>query len=38
MTIVNALFPVLALLLFGVPLKRGGITDSSFLRTSDRLI
>jgi predicted permease len=38
MTIVNALFPVLALLIFGVALKRGNITDSSFLRTSDRLI
>ena len=38
MTIANALFPVLALLVFGVALKRGNITDSSFLRTSDRLI
>lgn len=38
MTIVNALFPVLVLLVFGVALKRAGITDSSFLRTSDRLI
>ena len=38
MMIVNALVPVLALLLFGALLKRWRLTDSGFLQTSDRLI
>ena len=38
MMIVNALVPVLALLLIGALLKRWRLTDSGFLKTSDRLI
>ena len=38
MMIVNALVPVLALLLIGALLKRWRLTDSGFLQTSDRLI
>lgn len=38
MIVINALFPVLALLLVGVALKRWQLTDANFLRTSDRLI
>ena len=38
MIIINALVPVLALLLVGVALKRWQLTDAHFLKTSDRLI
>lgn len=38
MIILNSLFPIFALLLFGAVLKRTGLTDSLFLKTSDRLI
>ncbi len=38
MIILNSLFPIFALLLFGAALKRTGLTDSLFLRTCDRLI
>ena len=38
MIILNALIPVLALLLFGIVLKRMHLTDSHFLQTSDKLI
>jgi len=38
MILLNALFPVLALILFGVAVKRWRITDEVFLRTSDRLV
>ena len=38
MLIVNALVPVLALLIIGALLKRWGLAESEFLRTSDRLI
>ena len=38
MIIINALFPVLALLLTGVALKRWKLTDAHFLKTSDKLI
>ena len=38
MIVLNSLFPIFALLLFGSVLKRVGLTDSLFLRTSDRLI
>jgi predicted permease len=36
--VLNSLFPIMALLLFGNLLKRGGYTDSVFLQTVDRLI
>ncbi|MDR3630491.1 MAG: AEC family transporter [Desulfocapsaceae bacterium] len=38
MIILNSLFPIVALLLFGSILKRRGFTDSTFFQTSDRLI
>ena len=38
MIVLNSLFPIFALLLFGAVLKRAGLTDSQFLKTSDRLI
>lgn len=38
MILLNALFPVLALILFGTAVKRWRITDDVFLRTSDRLV
>ncbi|MBV5319044.1 MAG: AEC family transporter [Desulfobulbaceae bacterium] len=38
MILLNALFPVLALILAGTAFKRWQLTDSSFLRTSDRLV
>jgi malonate transporter len=36
--IVNSIFPVVALIVLGVFLRRYGITNEIFLRTSDRLI
>jgi predicted permease len=36
--ILNSLFPIFVLLLFGAVLKRRGLTDTLFLNTSDRLI
>jgi predicted permease len=36
--VLNSLFPIFTLLLFGAILKRTGLTDTLFLRTSDRLI
>jgi malonate transporter and related proteins len=36
--VVNSLFPIITLLLIGGILKRMGLTDSTFLNTSDRLI
>jgi predicted permease len=36
--VLNSLFPIFALLLLGSILKRMGLTDSLFLKTSDRLI
>jgi predicted permease len=38
MILLNALFPVLALIVFGWAVKRRRMTDESFLRTSDRLV
>jgi len=38
MILLNALFPVLALILFGTAVKHWRITDDVFLRTSDRLV
>jgi predicted permease len=38
MILLNALFPVLALILFGAAVKHWRITDVAFLRTSDRLV
>lgn len=38
MILLNALFPVLALILFGAAVKHWRITDEVFLRTSDRLV
>ncbi len=38
MIVLNSLFPIFALLLLGSVLKRMGLTDSLFLKTSDRLI
>jgi predicted permease len=38
MILLNALFPVLALIVFGWVVKRLGLTDPAFLRTSDRLV
>jgi predicted permease len=38
MILLNALFPVLALIGFGWVVKRFGLTDPAFLRTSDRLV
>lgn len=38
MILLNALFPVLALILFGVAVKHWRITDEVYLRTSDRLV
>ncbi len=38
MILLNALFPVLALILAGTAFKRWQITDTAFLRTSDRLV
>jgi hypothetical protein len=38
MILLNALFPVLALILFGAAVKHWRITDDVFLRTSDRLV
>ena len=38
MILLNALFPVLALILFGAAVKHWRITDEAFLRTSDRLV
>ncbi|WP_306548237.1 AEC family transporter [Desulfobulbus sp.] len=38
MILLNALFPVLALILFGWAVKRRQMTDEAFLRTSDRLV
>ena len=38
MILLNALFPVLALILFGMAVKHWRITDEAFLRTSDRLV
>jgi predicted permease len=38
MILLNALFPVLALILAGTLFKHLKITDASFLRTSDRLV
>jgi hypothetical protein len=38
MILLNALFPVLALILFGVAVKHWRLTDEAFLRTSDRLV
>lgn len=38
MIVLNSLFPIFSLLLLGAVLKRAGLTDSLFLRTSDRLI
>lgn len=38
MIVLNSLFPIFALLLLGSILKRMGLTDSLFLKTSDRLI
>jgi predicted permease len=36
--VLNSLFPIFALLLLGSVLKRMGLTDALFLKTSDRLI
>jgi len=36
--VLNSLFPIVTLLLIGGILKRMGLTDSTFLNTSDRLI
>jgi predicted permease len=36
--VVNNLFPIFALLLFGHLLKRAGLTHDAFLKTSDKLI
>ena len=36
--VLNNLFPVFALLLFGHLLKRVGLTDDAFLKTADKLI
>ncbi|MDK9705979.1 MAG: AEC family transporter [Desulforhopalus sp.] len=38
MIVLNSLFPIFVLLLFGAVLKRRGLTDTLFLNTSDRLI
>jgi len=38
MIVINSLFPIFILLLLGWILKRWGLTDSLFLKTSDRLI
>jgi malonate transporter len=38
MILLNALFPVLALILAGTAFKRWQVTDATFLRTSDRLV
>ncbi len=38
MIVVNSLFPIILLLVIGGVLKRMGLTDVTFLRTSDRLI
>lgn len=38
MIILNSLFPIFVLLLFGAVLKHRGLTDTLFLNTSDRLI
>lgn len=38
MILLNALFPVLALILFGAAVKHWRLTDTDFLRTSDRLV
>lgn len=38
MIILNSLFPIFLLLLLGWGLKKWGLTDSFFLKTSDRLI
>jgi predicted permease len=38
MILLNALFPVLALVLFGAAVKHWRLTDEAFLRTSDRLV
>ncbi len=38
MIVLNSLFPIFTLLLLGSVLKRMGLTDSLFLKTSDRLI
>lgn len=38
MILLNALFPVLALVVFGAAVKHWHLTDDTFLRTSDRLV
>lgn len=38
MIVLNSLFPIFVLLLFGAVLKHRGLTDTLFLNTSDRLI
>lgn len=38
MIVLNSLFPIVMLLLIGGILKRMGLTDAAFLKTSDRLI
>ncbi len=38
MIVVNSLFPIITLLLIGGILKKMGLTDAIFLKTSDRLI
>mgnify|MGYP001304149912 CR=1 FL=1 len=38
MILLNALFPVLALILFGAAVKHWRLTNDTFLRTSDRLV
>ncbi len=38
MIVLNSLFPIFVLLLFGQFLRRRGLTDTSFLKTADRLI
>jgi predicted permease len=38
MILLNALFPVLALVVFGMAVKHWRLTDDTFLRTSDRLV
>lgn len=38
MIVLNSLFPIFVLLLFGWGLKRQGLTDTSFLKNADRLI
>ncbi len=38
MSILNAIFPVFVLLVLGNLLKRAGLTNEPFLRTSDRLV